>query len=92
MNTISPVLNLSAIHAIISATRHMEVDNAESTKRLAMSKLAGNELTVRSEIEQAKVLSAIANRLIIDNQNTDPFWINNVNYVASYNRHNYVHV
>jgi len=37
-------------------------------------------------------LQEIANKVMLDSQNTDPYWINSVNYVASYSRHNYVFV
>jgi hypothetical protein len=72
--TINPTATYSNLHAMISAIRHVEQDNALQTKA-----------------EAAKILQlqAIANRLIVDVQNTDPYWINSVNYVASYSRHNY---
>ena len=37
-------------------------------------------------------LQDIANKVMLDSQNTDPFWINSVNSVASYSRHNYTNV
>ena len=75
--TINPTATYSNLHAMISAIRHVEQDNALQTKA-----------------EAAKILQlqAIANRLIVDVQNTDPYWINSVNYIASYSRHNYQHI
>lgn len=49
--------------------------------------LIGN--TVNNKVHH---LQQVASKMIVDSQNTDPFWINSVNYVASYSRHNYVNV
>lgn len=37
-------------------------------------------------------IEEVANKVMLDSQNTDPYWINSVNYVASYSRHNYTNV
>lgn len=43
-------------------------------------------------INKVHHLEEIANKVMLDCQNTDPFWINSVNCVADISRHNYVFV
>jgi hypothetical protein len=46
----------------------------------------------KTQANKVHHLEQIANKVMLDSQNTDPFWINSVNSVASMSRHNYVNL
>jgi hypothetical protein len=83
---ISPVSNPTLINATINSLRHLESDNLQSVH---MKYDLIKDADIKFDIQKVVHTAAIANRLAVDIQNTDPFWINNVNYVASYSKHNY---
>ena len=86
---ISPVSNPTLINATINSLRHLESDNLQG---IHMKYDLIKDAEIKYDIHKVMQTAAIANRLAVDIQNTDPFWMNNVNYVASYSRHNYTHI
>lgn len=60
--------------------------------RAVKCNLDNSLLLGKAMVNRVHHLQEIGNKVMLDSQNTDPFWINNVNYVASYSRHNYVNV
>ena len=46
----------------------------------------------KTQANKVHHLEQVANKVMLDCQNTDPYWINSVNSVADISRHNYVFV
>jgi hypothetical protein len=77
--------------SVTSCFHRHENDLSFQTKAVKAS-LDNSILLGKTMINRAHHLEEIGNKVMLDCQNTDPYWINSVNYVASYSRHNYVNV
>ncbi len=87
---ISSAITPQAVMLSNSFKRHendIKLDAQAIKASLDNSILLGKNMT-----DRVHHMEQIASKMIVDSQNTDPFWINSVNYVASYSRHNYVNV
>ena len=75
---------------VTSFARH-ETDLVNSAKALK-DNLDNSILLGKTEANKVHHLQEVANKIMLDSQNTDPYWINSVNRVADISRHNYVFV
>ena len=82
-------MNISPL-SITSFTRH-ENDLVIVAKALK-DNLDNSILLGKTQANKVHHLEQVANKVMLDCQNTDPFWINSVNSVASFSRHNYTNV
>ena len=82
---IPQVVNLS------NSFRHREDDLAFGARAVRAS-LDNSILLGKNMTDRVHHLQQVTDKIMLDSQNTDPYWINSVNYVASYSRHNYVNV
>lgn len=82
-------MNISPL-SITSFVRH-ENDLVTATKALK-DNLDDSILLGKTQANKIHHLEQVANKVMLDSQNTDPYWINSVNSVADISRHNYVFV
>lgn len=82
-------MNISPL-SITSFVRH-ENDLVTATKALK-DNLDNSILLGKTQANKVHHLEQVANKVMLDSQNTDPYWINSVNRVADISRHNYVFV
>lgn len=82
-------MNISPL-SITSFTRR-ETDLVIVAKALK-DNLDNSILLGKTQANKVHHLEQVANKVMLDCQNTDPFWINSVNSVASFSRHNYTNV
>ena len=83
-------MNINPISIATSFVRH-ENDLIAEAKALK-DNLDNSYLLGKTQANKVHHLEQVANKVMLDSQNTDPFWINSVNSVADISRHNYVFV
>lgn len=83
-------MNINPISIAGSFIRH-ESDLMQEAKALK-DNLDNSILLGKTQVNKVHHLEEVANKVILDSQNTDPYWINSVNRVADISRHNYVFV
>ena len=90
---INPIAMSMTLHptAITGGFARREIDMVIAAKALK-DNLDNSILLGKTQANKVHHLEVVANKVMLDCQNTDPFWINSVNSVASYSRHNYVNV
>jgi hypothetical protein len=82
-------MNISPL-SITSFARH---ENDLVTAARAVKHNFDNDILLgKTTINKVHHLEEIVNKVMLDCQNTDPYWINSVNSVADISRHNYVFV
>ena len=82
--------NMNIPLSILSFARH-ETDLV-ALARAVKHNFDNDILLGNTTINKVHHLEEIANKVMLDCQNTDPYWINSVNSVADISRHNYVFV
>ena len=83
-------MNINPISIAGSFIRH-ESDLAQEAKALK-DNLDNSILLGKTQVNKVHHLEEVANKVMLDSQNTDPFWINSIGNLADMSRHNYVFV
>jgi hypothetical protein len=81
-------MNINPILTVTSFTKHESDLVANAIKH----NFDNDILLGKTTCDKVHHLQEIANKVMLDSQNVDPFCINSVNYVASFSKHNYVNV
>lgn len=82
-------MNISPL-SITSFVRHE--NDLVTAARALKDNLDNSILLGKTQVNKVHHLEEVANKVMLDCQNTDPYWINSVNSVADISRHNYVFV
>lgn len=87
---VSPIVTAHACPLVGSYLRH-ESDLLYEARAVKAS-LDNSLLIGKTMDNRAHHMQEVASKMVMDSLYRDPFWINNVNYVASYSRHNYINM